>query len=202
MSNVLKVSHQSTIQNLIAKGWSQRRIARELGLNRRTVARYADSKCTTQVTPGSATASDVGKSRGERSACATLRMSMSRESMHAYTPWLLALVIAISACVRVETTEREVVRYDRDGKLQYFELSGMDYADLLTIIERETGRKYHMARIPSKGLKLRFSDPEHGWETIIQATILAEDPSATYSREQDRPKPLPLQAPPNTQQGD
>ena len=64
MSNVLKVSKQTTISELHAKGWSLRRIARELGLNRRTVAAYArrkakpicesSSKCTTEVTAGSA----------------------------------------------------------------------------------------------------------------------------------------------------
>lgn len=40
MSNVLKMPVQNSIQNLAARGWSARRIARELGLNRRTVARY------------------------------------------------------------------------------------------------------------------------------------------------------------------
>lgn len=51
MSNVLKVNHQETIRNLHEKGWSDRRIARELGINRRTVNRYT-SKCTIS-TPGS-----------------------------------------------------------------------------------------------------------------------------------------------------
>ena len=31
----------SAIQTLLQRGWSQRRIARELGVNRETVARYA-----------------------------------------------------------------------------------------------------------------------------------------------------------------
>ena len=58
MSNVLKMPVQNSIQNLAAHGWSVRRIARELRLNRRTVARYlsAPSKCTTpvaEVTTGS-----------------------------------------------------------------------------------------------------------------------------------------------------
>lgn len=58
MSNVLKVALQETIRSLEKKGWSQRRIARELGVNRRTVGKYAraavgvDPKCTTQVTAG------------------------------------------------------------------------------------------------------------------------------------------------------
>ena len=64
MSNVLKVSHQEAIRSLHQKGWSHRRIARELGINRRTVRRihrggvkmhqhfdpgsgeHSDSKCT------------------------------------------------------------------------------------------------------------------------------------------------------------
>jgi transposase len=51
------VPQQQAIQALIAKGWSVRHIARTLGLNRRTVKRYADAaapKCTTQVTTGPA----------------------------------------------------------------------------------------------------------------------------------------------------
>ena len=40
MSNVLKVNLQTTIYSLANRGWSQRRIASELGLNRETVGRY------------------------------------------------------------------------------------------------------------------------------------------------------------------
>ena len=40
MSNVLKVSLQATIYSLHGRGWSRRRIARELGINRETVGRY------------------------------------------------------------------------------------------------------------------------------------------------------------------
>jgi len=60
MSNVLKVSHQEAIHSLHEKGWSRRRIARELGINRRTVRRYtqAEPKCTTISTPGTCEGSD------------------------------------------------------------------------------------------------------------------------------------------------
>jgi len=40
MSNFLKVSLQQTIYSLKDRGWSQRRIGRELGINRETVGRY------------------------------------------------------------------------------------------------------------------------------------------------------------------
>lgn len=40
MANYLRVTMQDTIRTLREKGWSQRRIARELGVNRRTVSRY------------------------------------------------------------------------------------------------------------------------------------------------------------------
>jgi transposase len=69
MSNVLKVSHQEAIRSLHQKGWSQRRIARELGINRRTVRRYVEgeSKCTSISTPGSGEDSD--------SKCTTISIS-------------------------------------------------------------------------------------------------------------------------------
>src|ERR1700722_10575534 len=40
MSNVLKVSLQATIYSLHGRGWSRRRIAGELGIDRETVGRY------------------------------------------------------------------------------------------------------------------------------------------------------------------
>src|SRR6478672_9998091 len=40
MSNCLKVSLQTTIYTLDGRGWSRRRIARELGIDRETVGRY------------------------------------------------------------------------------------------------------------------------------------------------------------------
>ena len=38
--NQLKMDIQQTISTLTRSGWSQRRIARELGIDRETVARY------------------------------------------------------------------------------------------------------------------------------------------------------------------
>jgi transposase len=62
MANVLKVHEQSAIQELAAQGWSRRRIARELQINRKTVRRYlsAAAKYPTISTPGSA---DPGASK-------------------------------------------------------------------------------------------------------------------------------------------
>jgi len=40
MANLLKMANIETIHTLHQQGWSQRRIARELGINRETVARY------------------------------------------------------------------------------------------------------------------------------------------------------------------
>jgi len=79
MSNVLKVNEQQAIQSLWKKGWSQRKIAQELGMNRRTVSRYAGkrtgeataesgSKYTTQVTPGPSRAKSACESHREEIA--------------------------------------------------------------------------------------------------------------------------------------
>jgi len=51
MSNITKVEIQQSIQTLRSKDWSLRRIARELGVHRKTVKYYAEaSKCTTAQT--------------------------------------------------------------------------------------------------------------------------------------------------------
>lgn len=54
--NVLKVSLQQTIQVLQARGWSRRRIARELGIHRKTVAGYLGPAKPAISTTGSAEA--------------------------------------------------------------------------------------------------------------------------------------------------
>ena len=46
MSNIIKMEQKEAITGLKAQGWSDRRIAKELGLHRATVKRYSDSKCT------------------------------------------------------------------------------------------------------------------------------------------------------------
>lgn len=55
MANVLKVHEQNAIQQLAAQGWSRRRIARQLQVDRKTVRRYLKSgaKSPTISTPGS-----------------------------------------------------------------------------------------------------------------------------------------------------
>ncbi len=60
MSNVLKVSLQEAIRCLHQKGWGQRRIARALGVHRKTIKGYVEgsSKCTTHSTAGSAVIAD------------------------------------------------------------------------------------------------------------------------------------------------
>jgi transposase len=82
MSNVLKVSLQATIYSLYNRGWSRRRIARELGINRETVGRYlllASLAKPAISTPGvegdnesKPAISTPGKGVGRRSQCEPL----------------------------------------------------------------------------------------------------------------------------------
>jgi len=75
MSNVLKVNKQETIQTLKERGWSERKIAEELGLNRRTVRRYG-AKSASEVTAGKE--STDSKSVSEVSAGKVAGISQSR----------------------------------------------------------------------------------------------------------------------------
>jgi len=76
MANILSVNQQQAISSLAARGWSIRRIARELKVHRRTVRQYFPpsepaSKCTTISTAGSppkCTISTAGKI-GRKSVC-------------------------------------------------------------------------------------------------------------------------------------
>lgn len=56
--NVLQVSHQQSIQVLHARSWSRRRIARELGIHRKTVASYVAEPKPPISTTGSERAPD------------------------------------------------------------------------------------------------------------------------------------------------
>ncbi len=61
MANLLKMAIRETIWTLHQRGWSQRRIARELGINRETVARYlhqADGPSKPANAPSGATVPD------------------------------------------------------------------------------------------------------------------------------------------------
>jgi transposase len=79
MSNVLKVSLQETICTLHGRGWSRRRIARELGIDRETVGRYLLLAKPAISTTGSEEAGEVkpaistaGNGVGRKSQCEPL----------------------------------------------------------------------------------------------------------------------------------
>jgi transposase len=89
MANILKVNEQNTIQQLAAQGWSRRRIARELNVDRKTVRRYlrATAKSPTISTLGSAQAesksssiSTPGQRTGANLVTAALEVETGRPS--------------------------------------------------------------------------------------------------------------------------
>jgi len=86
MSNVLKVNQQEAIRTLKERGWSERKIAQELGLNRRTVRRYG-AKCTTEVPAGNAGANPKCTSKvttGKEDAVRGAKAGISRSQCQGY----------------------------------------------------------------------------------------------------------------------
>jgi transposase len=61
MANVLNVALIESIQALFAQGWSRRRIARELGVDRETVGKYVSPRLSGQNQPNLPTGSDGSK---------------------------------------------------------------------------------------------------------------------------------------------
>ncbi|MFN8049610.1 MAG: helix-turn-helix domain-containing protein [Ancrocorticia sp.] len=69
MPNQLNVAMIDTIVSLRQRGWSQRRIARELGINRETVARYLRQP-PSPANPAIAPSGDPGPEGGSNQAIA------------------------------------------------------------------------------------------------------------------------------------
>jgi transposase len=72
MSNLLKMAVSETIRTLNRRGWSQRRIADELGINRETVARHlrrADPPSKPANAPPGSTADPHPRGSGRASGC-------------------------------------------------------------------------------------------------------------------------------------
>jgi len=59
MGNYLEVAIRLSISTLINRGWSQRRIAREVGIDRKTVVRHITSGHGFESKPAISTAGNV-----------------------------------------------------------------------------------------------------------------------------------------------
>jgi len=91
--NVLKVNLQQSIQVLHARGWSRRRIARELGVHRKTVASYLGAAKPPISTTGSAE-DDAAKVAISTAGSPAGRVSLCREFLPTIT---LAVAAGLSA---------------------------------------------------------------------------------------------------------
>jgi transposase len=101
--NELTVNLQHTILTLAAAGWSQRRIARELDINRETVGRYlrlADSKPAIS-TPGSE------PDQNPKPAISTLGSAPGRQSL--CEPWLPRIEAAVEAGLSAQRIYQDLV---------------------------------------------------------------------------------------------
>lgn len=94
--NVLKVSLQQSIQVLHERGWSRRRIARELGIHRKTVASYIDAPKLPISTTGS-DESGAAKAAISTAGSPAGRVSLCRE----FLPTITAAVTSGLSATRI-----------------------------------------------------------------------------------------------------
>jgi hypothetical protein len=105
VSNILKVSMQTTVIALHSLGHSIRQIARQTRINRRTVRRYigaadaglAASKCTTS--PPKVTTGSVGP---EPPKCTTSDLKVATGSKSRCEPWRDIIETAVEAGLTAE----------------------------------------------------------------------------------------------------
>jgi transposase len=99
--NVLKVSLQQSIQVLHGRGWSRRRIARELGIHRKTVASYVGGPKPPISTAGSAGA-EAAKAAISTAGSPAGRVSLCRE-------FLPTITVAVTAGLSATRIHQDLV---------------------------------------------------------------------------------------------
>lgn len=120
------MEQEQAIVGLKAQGWSDRRIAKELGLNRRTVKRYNDSKCAIAQT---------GK-RGPISKCAVYKTEI--------TQWY-------ESGLSIERIHSDLVR-EHDFKGSYFSV----YRFVQSLDISESKRVYRMECEPGQEAQIDY----------------------------------------------
>lgn len=156
MANVLKVHEQNTILQLSALGWSRKRIARELGVDRKTVRRYlrAAAKSPPISTPGSGAAESKSP-----------RISTSGESSSPPAqPVGSELVTAALAVEAGRPSHCEAHRARIEAKLDLGLSAQRVYQDLVT----EVGFSGSYQSVKRFVRRLRHQQPERVWRVEVE----------------------------------
>jgi len=141
MANITKVELQQTIHSLHSQGWSQRRIARNLGVHRLTVSRYIEtSKCTI---------SQTGKA-GRRSDCEPYRESIQSWVNQGLSSERIRqdLTVQFGASISYDSVNRFVKTLEVDDSVRVYRMecepgqeAQIDYGTLYLPIGEDRRRK-------------------------------------------------------------
>ena len=104
--NQLKVNQQHTIVSLFAQGWSKRRIARELALDRATVRKYLAAGAAKPPAPQTGSESAAGSKSPTHPHTGSLA---SRGPVSLCDPWREPIAVALAAGLSVQRIYQDLV---------------------------------------------------------------------------------------------
>jgi len=187
MAYYLKVSMQELIRDLKEKGWSKRKIARELEIDRRTVSRYlgmVDSKCTISTTGSSAqktenqlskhTISTTG-SGGRKSLCEPWHDYIQKKSRSSLSAQRIYqdLVVERGFEGSYESVKRYVKKLDDAGELPFRRMETapgvevqVDYGTGARVYDKNGKfRKTHLFRVVLSCGRKGYSESSYSQDT-------------------------------------
>jgi transposase len=185
VSNYLKVNLQATVRSLSEQGWSCRRIARELGINRRTAQRYftglgaaqdvmADVESRAPEEP-KCTISIAGSAGGSDSKCTISTLGSAVEEKAKCTISIAGSEPVVERVAKAEKGSAALLAVGRQSKCAGFEAviarkleAGLSAQRIYQDLVGESGFAGSYQSVKRSVQKLKASEPRRVWRVESQ----------------------------------